>query len=727
MTQIQLRQESFSIDYQNESLPALFNKQSSDCDFSLSTALDLMNSIELISIISKSRQTLLIACDQIKDTGLIQVLKQKADSGVRIYLLLGDTKANKMAIDTLSGRCLVRAGVYQKGAMILVDHATTKPHGLLLMDSAALTTLDEKAWAVQLEPQQIDDSFRSFCKLFWEDSDDEYQQQNQQQKKVIHPDGNIVTNHSHQLAGTLKDCLEETLNSLVASSSQAFEVEGRSYRLLLGSDALNISQLARKGVALTDSHIPALLMSNDGNWLLPDSPDFTIANWCLKLSDAQSERITVTYDRAIEGAAWQYLPDVTIGELANKQALRFVDRPDLVRIIEQRRSHTLQAIYTETIESFLSDSAESLAASATDWQCDLMAHQIDYQITIHPPYCPTTAIKDTLYSQWKQAELDWQERLTSLEDQQKEIDEKQSGIAERLSGFLKGFLLGQGQSVKQLNQTLEALKGWAVTEASPAERELQRKQLEELQTRVSQRSKDTVEKLHEAEENQRWQEKLASINKVLDEKKAMLESQTFSQQQLEGKKQESQRQVESEFLVVWGKAVEGLQDKQLELARPTRESLLAMDLEQAEQWKGSLKSNTWKKHYSAFDKALEKRRLALQKIARDIEGAEKAVNGSRLELEQAQLTLNTHGNKFIYQPKSEAKAFDKQLGLKNKANQFGTFTWPDEELPAEGIELRNTNKQRYLVILKTDLLEQAHADAERLNAIIVCDKESINA
>jgi len=727
MTKIQVRQESFIVDYQNQRLPELFRQQASDCDFSSSLVLDGVDSEALVGIINKARQTLLIACEQVKDAALIEALKKKADSGVRIYLLLGDKKHNSAAIDTLSGRCLVRTGVSQQGALVLVDHATIASQGLLLMGPQALTTSVEEAWAIGLEPQQIDDSFRSFCKPFWEDADNEYLQQNQSQQKVSHPDGNVVTNHSHQLCGSLKDCLQEPLNNLVAASRQVFEAEGHAYRLLLASDAQSISQLAGPGVALTDKHVPSLLMSTEGNWLLPDTPDFNSVNWCLKLSDVQSTQLAAAYDVAMENAAWQYKPEVSMGELSTEQALRFSDQPDLVRVVEQGRSHTLDAINTETIDSFLNDSAEALAGSTTAWQRDFMAHQIDYHIAIHPPYCPSSANKDALYEQWQQAEQGWQSQLASLVQKQKTIDDKQASISQRLSGFMKSFLLGQGQSVKQLNRELEALKGWAVTLATPADREEKAQCLEDLKARIHQRGNDTVEKVDEAEQNQRWQEKRESLEKTIAEKTAVVDAKVSSFQSLFNKKEENQQQAESDFLAAWKKAAEGLTDKQLEMAKHSLETLAIMNVEQAEEWKDSFSAKVLRKHYSTLGKSLDNRSLAMQKIERDISAAEKAVQGSRAELERAHSNLDTHGQKFIYQPKKDAKALDQQLGLKNKADQSGPFTWPDEELPAAGTKLRSHKKQRYLVVFDTAQLKQAGADAERLKANVVCDKESVNA
>lgn len=93
-----------------------------------------------------ARLTLMIACEQLKDESLIQAIKEQAEKGIRIYLLLGEKNANKVAIDVLSGRCLIRTGVSQKGALMVVDHTTTQAQGLLLMSGQHLVSADQPVW-----------------------------------------------------------------------------------------------------------------------------------------------------------------------------------------------------------------------------------------------------------------------------------------------------------------------------------------------------------------------------------------------------------------------------------------------------------------------------------------------------------------------------------------------------------------------------------------------------
>jgi pyrroloquinoline quinone (PQQ) biosynthesis protein C len=758
MTRITAKTELFRRDYQSDVLPALFRKQASDADFG--KALPSPDSDFLMMVIDWARMTLLIACDELKDASLIKALQDKADEGIRIYLLLGNRQRNQTAIDALSGRCLIRSGVTQQGCLLLVDHTTTDAQGLMLMSDPG--GVSGTSWAIQLEPQQIDDSFRSFCSLFWEKADQEVIQRQQQPNKTIqHPDGKVVVNHSHQLCGTLKDCLGDTLQHLKGATHSAFSAEGESWQLLLGTDSNAIEHNARVGVALTDQPVPSLLLSGEGNWLLPQHVDFQTANWCLKLSDQQSEKLATAYDQAMQDAAWQFQPEIRVGELSDEQALRFADQPRLVRSIESLRDVTLDDVKAQTIDSFLNNTPESLTAAVTGWQRDQLAHQIDYRVTIHPPYCPAGAKPDSLYKHWQDAEQDWQSRLGRLKDQQHKIDQQQQGVADKLKGFIKGFLLGQGQSAKTLNKEIEGLRDWSVTAATPAEREEHLEALKRLAAQIQSRGEDTAVELDKAQQNQQWEDKRDQLQKVLDDAKSAADTKSARYQQIENGRSASKSGVETEFLARWQEAVTGLSDEQIkqtniaglkpeqflpkqlpddqdqlkavneqadaDCLQKKRETLSAMTVESALEWKNATKDKVWKKHYGSFERALADHQQGLNKIKRDIDEAENAMNKAQRTVEQARQALDDHGRSFVYQTGKQVDALSQQLGLKSSQTSTTPFSWPREELPASGTELRAEKQQRYLVIADTDQLPQARQDAKRLNANIVCDKESAHA
>jgi hypothetical protein len=779
MTQIAPRHEHFTTAYHHEQLPALFKKQHSDAD--ISESLPQRNSGHLSSLVSNSRQIVLIACEQLKEESLIQSIKAQADKGIRVYLLLGVKAMNKAAIDALSGRCLIRTGVQQQGALILVDHTTTHAQGLLLMSRSPLVTQSEYAWGIQLEASQIEDSFRSFCKLFWQSSSEEYLHQNQPKSSMQHPDGAVLTNHSHHLGGTLRDCLSDTLDQLRAATHSGFSADGDNWRLLLASQSNQIATLARHGVALTEKHLPSLLLSSDSHWLLPDETDFAVTNWCLKLSVTQSEKLEQAYDQAFEDAAWQYQAETAIGECASQQRLRFAAHPEFECVVEESREIELAAIRAQSIDSFLHDDANALASEFTAWKYDQLAHVIHYNVLIHPPYCPNKAKPDNLYKLWENAELDWQKRLDVLLNEQSNIDQQQARISDKLKGFIKGFLLGQGQSTKGLNREIDTLKTWSVITATPAERTEYRQRLTTLVLNIRKRGTDTARNMDMAEQNQLWEQQRSNLKLDVDNKTHQLDEKTAELKQLKDIESEARGRVTEEFHSNWVSATEKLTDQQLdsvqiggltleqlmpatlpELPEPSpknadqeanqqainqaqadrgkihqaaqqdcrdakHQSIRNMTLDEAKHWKASIKDKIWKKHYKSFERCIATYEQGLNKIEREIQAATKALDKSKTEQSHSKKTLDEHGSSFVYKPKQETDAFDKQLGISESKSEDSEFQWPSDELPSNGTELLEHQQKRYLVVFKYDQIDQAKLDAQRLNAEIVCHKESEHA
>lgn len=716
MAVIEAKQEQFRVDYVDEVLPALFKKQNTDSDFSES--LLRINPENAIDRIEEAKSTLLIAVEHITNQRVIRALQNKADDGVRVYLLLGDELSNKAAIDGLVGRCLIRTGVSQKGGLILVDHATNTAMGLLLTNGLVLNNEDHQTWATEMDPTQIGDSFRSFCKLFWEETKREFKKPNEPRATVAHPDGKIVTNHSHQLSGTLQESLSDALESLAGASHCSFGASG-TYSLLLNVTSTNI--IFRQGVCLTEQSTPSLLFSDKGNWLLPDETDFVVANWCLRLSGQQSQTLFDTYDKAIEQAAWQYSPPVKMGEVEGKQALRFAEQPDIVRQIERFRTKDLKPVLTSTIDSFLRDEPEELTRSQTVQQPDYLAHQIDYNVIIHPPYCPKSAVPDEIYANWEKAEDDWLSHLLLLEQKQERIDERQKRIADKLKEGLRGFLLGQEQSVKKLNKELAELKRWSVKRATPAERRLNHDRLLTLIDEICKREENTLTEISRAEHEQRWNQKKEQLQKQHQEAESIIENKKRRFEELRSEKNSRQAEAKEKFLQRWHQAVEGLSDDQVAKIKKEKSRLLELDFENACELRLEVKEKNFKKHYSAMNRAIEDYEYGIDKIERDINSAKSELDSANKTLESVKQQLKLHGSTFKDTPLETGQALEKQLGIESAESTSHTLLWPDTELPSEGSELKTDGNQRWLVISHTEQLAQARIDAERLNATICVD------
>jgi hypothetical protein len=196
------RNETFSINYEQTELTELFVARPAELELEPYQGDWLaLNSIFPLEELALAEQTLLLAAECLDDPEIFAYLQARADAGVRVYLLLGDDDANRSAIEALSGRCLVRTGVEQSGALLLADQGTDAAKGFVLSDGVANST----SW-LRLNAGQRDDYYRLFCHLFWEQAVKEYMHQGHAAVSTVpSPLGLIDLNHQDALTGKLAE------------------------------------------------------------------------------------------------------------------------------------------------------------------------------------------------------------------------------------------------------------------------------------------------------------------------------------------------------------------------------------------------------------------------------------------------------------------------------------------------------------------------------------------
>ncbi|ANC00170.1 phospholipase D-like domain-containing protein [Vibrio parahaemolyticus] len=758
MSSIKVKTVQFNKDYRSEVLPAVFLKQGTDCDFNY--VLPIMDSDAIVAEVEKTKLTLLIAVNELRDSNIIRALVEKADNGARVYLLLGRGD-NQAAIEALSGRCLVRQVAVQNGGLLLRDHSTNKAKGWIFTNHRPFCSEQVSAWSLELERLQIEDCFRSFCKLFWQEGNTEFVKQGEAQKGQGHPDGDVITNHSYQQAGQLSKSIDTTLAHLQSRSTfkagtVSYDAAEVSHRALLPVGFKETVSHNKK--ALTESKIPNLLISERDAWLLTDESDTTQTNWCLKLSKQQQVRFQDAYEKAFNNAAWQYQPATAMEQFAIGQKIRFADQVHQEFEIAELNQHKLEPVTTSSVDSFLSDTPEQLTENQTAWQPQFLAHSYQFEVQIHPPYCPDNATADPLYQKWRETQQDWDKRLATLEKLQESIDQQQVSLGQKFNHFVTLFLLGEKQSVQKLNTELETLKVWDPTFASPSERESYRERLSLLTEAISKRGKDTDIKLDEAKQESEWQARKRKLEKDDAEAKERKEKARTEWKKQEEQKQEQESKVESAFAERWAQAVYALGDEALEklklesvsfeqflpeekledkeqqkerevLAQEAyltekRKRLADMDYCTANNWRNNslkLKDKIFGKHYPSLAKVFTDCDAGMDKISRTIKEAEDAFKKAEKACQQSETALKDHGEAFKFKSRGSSNHLDKQLGIPTNKKDQTAFTWPEEDLPANDSQLRSIRKQRWLVISDEKQLPQARKDSSRLNAKICVD------
>lgn len=700
MKQISPKNQSFIINYSDYTLPPVFIAQYQYQQASLTTSwLKEATADALYNLIDHCKQTLIIATDKL-DKKFIVPLQQAIDKkGLRIYLCLGDSQANHQVIDKLQDRCRIRSGVRQQGSLWLADINSLNKRGII----------DLVSHQVILNKQEFDDAYRSFCKIYWKEAKYEYIENKQQQAQNI--DQKIITNHSYQQTGTLANNMMPHKANLFCQTTPVINLPlnlvDNSKVLITSNEAEQVSKMVNDGmeVALTNTQLPTVFSNIEQAWLLPSHTNGNQANWGLELNLQQTAEIRQILERNLASEKWQLKRNQTIGKLVNKELIFANNISKKSIVCEPLRNLTLKDFYCCSIEQFLDSPPESLLEDQLGWQENQLAEKIEYSVVIHPPYLPNEAKVDKLVKDWQQADDQWQIEIKKLNDKTKSLRNQQNELTKSpIQRFISHFVLGQKQALKTISQKLEALNQIEPSKATPAERNLNQLELINIATELTGFEKDTTQqqKLGHAELD--WTNKHEQLAKNSNEK--IVEWQSTKQ--------------------VWNLKEPQLSADKLKLINDTNNKINdtiaklddKKDLPDSlnyEQLKDKLSNNKAKKSWPNLNAIListNPKIAVIEQKHKELEGKLKAIEKAK---NIARQQLEDHGNKFNLSITANEQ-LDKQLGL--KPEQPINISWPDEELPQEGLQLFSNKNKRYLVVSNSNLIKQAQSEAKRLKADI---------
>lgn len=725
MSQFILRDEVFYHDYRDQPLPDLLVKQNSDCDFTHCEPLIRLDGLsQVIDKVKRARQTLLLSADKLTSEALVRALQDCADNGVRIYVLLSGHSDNQPTISSLAGRCLVRSGVPQAGALLLCDHMTTHANGLILLDEAILCLDDsiDKSWGIELAEQQINDCYRSFCQLFWQEANCEDVQQHRQKstnpKSAPHPDGTITTNHVYQLINKLGSNLANIENDIVGLatnvSHRLVSATNKEKTRLICEQEITEGAKIPHGAVITEKAVPAMLIAVEQSWLLPDASDKDRANWCVMLSGLQHQQIEAAFGDEIKRAKWQFKKQSTIGDLQEDTFLRFADKPKEIVKVAANHKNKIPDIYTDTLDEFLNTEAKELARDKIEWQRDTLAHEIDFEVTIHPPYCPPEAREDGLYNEWRKCAQNWQHQLAHLSAEVEALKAEKQSLSERI----RQFLVFPTSDITPLDFTKEItqLKVCSVDSSKPEERERLQGRLSKLKKQIAEHREMLSHSIDEAQQRDTWEEKRQALKSKYEDKLDIAEKKASVFKQVTEEHQQQVQQCENSFKKQWSALIDGLSEQQMQPIQQTPEALKAMNFENACKWKQDIKAKIWKRHFGLFDEVLASQHNQRHKVTTRLKDAEHNRNITESDKDKAEAMLKNHGEHFVYCPSDNLPSY---------ASLETDFSWPHEEQPAIDFELKRAGKQRYLVISGKSQIEQGIKDAARLKAKLVCDRKKV--
>ena len=213
MEQIVARKERFTKNFSSHSLPPLFISQGNEESEFKTEWLTPSTDEAVKCLISRSKQTFFISTDALEEKYIDIIRKNIDEKGLRVYLCLGDKKKNTSVIAKLKDRCFIRYGVTQVGSLLISDCNTLNARGSIHLGN----------YQAKLNQSQLDDSYRSFCYLFWNSASHEISEG--EESKVGFFDTQIITNNDFHQALKLNDHLKcDTAEFLCQTATQVLHV-----------------------------------------------------------------------------------------------------------------------------------------------------------------------------------------------------------------------------------------------------------------------------------------------------------------------------------------------------------------------------------------------------------------------------------------------------------------------------------------------------------------------
>ncbi|UGV41774.1 hypothetical protein J7W08_05735 [Methanococcoides orientis] len=664
---INAKEKTITVDQSEQKISHIFLPLSSQ-------ASDSHNQITISE--PSPKQTLFLATDKLESEEMIRDLQKKADSGIRVYLLLGNPYINSESITRLSGRCMIRAGVPQTGCLILSDINTTDRHGCVIFNQDTIRGYD-------LDSMQCNDFYRTFCYLFWNKATHECLDQNGYFSEVDNcPTGVISLNEKYNLPGKLSDYILRSLdeqsvisiqdysNNLLwdllplekISGSLMLQLSGKQYLSSLDELCLNRDV----NVRLTDRPVNNAVFSSKGCWLLPNIIDNDVVNWCIRENDLQNNSYLNSFKAEWGLCQWELARDISLRDINGN--VRFADEPENICDFVKDMSIDLDSISSPDFDSFLDPDFENLFADQIQFDKDRLAHKIEYNATLYPPFLPDKAMPDPLVQTWNEKQEEWSENISILKRMVDELENYEGGLSEKIRGMLRSRLAAQGQKIVEYRSKLSKLEAADLGRSSPADLEGWTHDLIELNKDIEKRIMGNSREKERVSKEIEWKDKCCQLDdKILK----LVESSSIKESEI--------KEVEHK--------IKDLEEQLSVFSDKKQEKNLRKDLDKSKKRKNSAISS-------------------LNKYTEQI---------SKLRSQREDL-----GEHFVPQLKNDGgdgAELGRILGNKNVDISFN-FEWPTEFLPAEGIELFFSEGIRWIVIDDLEQVKKAKKSAVELNGKI---------
>lgn len=486
----------------------------------------------------------------------IEYCRKEADLGKRVYLLLGDKKKNHPAIERLAGKCLIRTGVLQYGALLLQDGNSSNAKGLvyptdMMTDSVKVKTgRDATIWLYQ-----------TFCYLFWKEATHEHFSQNEPPKELT-PNNNpvleIQTDEPYARPRKLFESLREDINresdsvdvvSGMKNSRWIPDVlpSGMQCRELIftiknGEKMLpDVEDICKKAmnVSISENNEPGKhnMICGSKIFYLPKDADNGGVNWVhVETSDNATRDSISALPRH-----WKLNKTCTIGDLKEGVDICFANQPSYSYTVEAGMEDNLGIVYADSIDDYLNKSPEQLSRERVllQFSRDKLAHEMRYSVEIRPPVLPSGAKQDELEIQWGKLQKEWEDNLRKLEQDIAKNEENKSKWGTKICQYLSHFIVGQEQKISEYKKQINALQHVQLGKMSRGERKQKWEEYLNLHRNIAALVRKTKEEKKLADEVMKWENEEEKLGQKMTnlEEKILKETNKEKQKNLEKEKE----------------------------------------------------------------------------------------------------------------------------------------------------------------------------------------------
>jgi hypothetical protein len=658
---------------------------------------------KLVSAAEKS--VICVASEALSDAQVIRLLRQAAERGNRIYLLVNRYDP---ALEELTGCCLIRTGISNIGSFALACPNTAEASGLLFAGPLTEQALAfDETLLLNLGKAQGAALYRHFCHHFWHTAKQEILERGGQPIPVCAKPVDVPRNakdccdaaHIKEVLGGMTSGMEIFTSAVTSRDYMGFTGlrESRVYTSLTGNNNEHICRIGQAGnsVLAVAGGVHATVIKNaDHLYVIPKAnvgvDDLFFALDANAKQRLDIERWLLPYRR---GADYSFRASDRRSELAGRTVLRVGEQTEFQICSETSVSLGEQRPWLDLV----SKEKVELREPTKDMTDDGKSVTIQFSWT-NVPFClPQPAQEHKLYQEWRQQESRIQDHLDKLIG-------LIAAVESRDSTFVAIKRLLAGNKVLLL-QDCDELSDFRKREFS----RISKDDLKRIVSRINELGKKLTDSQSDIDEEERKAKIDAEINELELQESARRQEKEAAERQLESleKKRTDGLRAFCEKYEIPAERMNAFKDDHLQKAGQKNRKANPEEASKAQAVLDELKVADCEKDIREAqnrksDLESEIKRVQQQKAQKEYEkqkSAQKRENKSPLN------NMFKHGQKVT-------------ISSGNTATKPEALAAPNlEPLPEVG-ELKTADRKDYLAIRYWEEFEKGQSEATRLRATL---------